>query len=426
MSSAVLARKVSLDAGAHYLVQGPASFEVASGEADVCGARLPAGAVCRVPAGYRAPVTAAKAAEVSFLTGEPAALRRCAASPVPAAVESAVEALRGAKTVLVLGGVDVGKSFFVTYLANKLFALGRRVSVLDADLGQSDVGPPYCVGLLTMNDPAPVLSREAWTGIHFVGHGSPSGLEADALEGVRRLLKRAREEKKSDHVIVNTPGWIDGDAARAFLKSVGEAVSPDATVVLQRNGEAEAVAQAAGGKVLRLAAPAEASPVSTEHRTAYRKELLARYYANGRLLVLPFHHVKSEKSFFLSGHAQKPCLEKILRAERLRKTGDEIYLIVREPLTEEEILRVKREYMVIKVRQVPVGAERGLQVGLSNDRGDTLAMGVVRRFDFPNEFIELWTPLALGKESQVKAVRFGPLRVTVDGDEIGAVEAGSI
>jgi polynucleotide 5'-hydroxyl-kinase GRC3/NOL9 len=348
-----------------------------------------------------------------------------AVSAAPEVFEKAAAGLDAARAVVVAGATDTGKSTFCAFLANRHFAAGRRVAVLDVDLGQSDVGPPYCVGLLVMNDAAPDLSRAVPTAIHFVGHGSPSGLEARTLDGVRRLLGKAREERKADRLVVNTPGWVDGEAARAFLKSVIEAVAPDKLAVFQREREGEALASlAAAGRCMLLKAPAEAAPVSTEDRTAYRRESLSRYYRNGRLLVLPFHHVRTDGSLFLSGQAEKPCLEKVLHAERL-KDGTAL-AVVREPLTAEEEEKARREYGAARLVALPEGFEKGVQAGLLDEDGETLAMGLARRIDHAQEFMEFWTPLATGKEGKVKEVRFGPWRFGAEFDEAAAVEAGTI
>jgi polynucleotide 5'-hydroxyl-kinase GRC3/NOL9 len=416
--------RFSAAAGEHFVAQGPVAFRVAAGKVDACGAELPVGKSCSVPAGYRLPLSALAKTELSVLSGSVEAFGKVPVSSVPEAVAKAAAGLRDARTILVVGGIDAGKSFFCTYLANRFFAAGRRVSVIDLDLGQSDVGPPYSVGLVALNDPAPVLSALPASALYFVGGtGSPAGREATVLEGLRRALVKARSEKDPDHVIINTPGWIDGPGGLAFQKAVYEAAAPDRLVALQRGKEAEpATAWAPPDSVLRLASPPAAASVSTEQRTAYRRELVRRYYAARRLLVLPFQHVRTERGLFLSGQPQRTVLEKILYAELLRDRDREVLVAVREPLNAEEVDKARREYGAVRLRQFTAGSEAHLQVGLANAAGDTLALGAVRRFDFANQFMEFWTPLPVGKENQVKLVQFGGLRVTTDGEELGPAE----
>lgn len=53
----------------------------------------------------------------------------------------------GRRRVLVLGPSDAGKSWFRRHLCDYLLAAGRRVAVVDADIGQKIVGLPAAVTL---------------------------------------------------------------------------------------------------------------------------------------------------------------------------------------------------------------------------------------------------------------------------------------
>ena len=54
---------------------------------------------------------------------------------------------RGLRTVLVIGGSAVGKSSFCRYLTEVLLAREAEVAFVDADIGQSNIGPPATVTL---------------------------------------------------------------------------------------------------------------------------------------------------------------------------------------------------------------------------------------------------------------------------------------
>ena len=60
---------------------------------------------------------------------------------------AALDAATAARVTLVIGVVDAGKTTLVTRLAAALASPGDLVGVVDADLGQSDIGPPTTVGL---------------------------------------------------------------------------------------------------------------------------------------------------------------------------------------------------------------------------------------------------------------------------------------
>ena len=57
-----------------------------------------------------------------------------------------LEAVRRARVTMVVGASDTGKTTLTAYLAGALAARGETVAVVDADVGQSEIGPPTTVG----------------------------------------------------------------------------------------------------------------------------------------------------------------------------------------------------------------------------------------------------------------------------------------
>ena len=49
--------------------------------------------------------------------------------------------------VLVIGAMDIGKSTFCRFLVERGVTSGLRVGFVDADVGQSQIGPPTTIGL---------------------------------------------------------------------------------------------------------------------------------------------------------------------------------------------------------------------------------------------------------------------------------------
>src|SRR5689334_12910861 len=78
-------------------------------------------------------------------------------------------------STLIMGGIDAGKTTFTRLLVNRLVERGRRIGVIDADLGQSEIGPPACVGLALVDAPIAALSDAVPHALAFVGATSPLG-----------------------------------------------------------------------------------------------------------------------------------------------------------------------------------------------------------------------------------------------------------
>src|SRR2546423_12709494 len=82
-----------------------------------------------------------------------------------------------AGTVMLIGGLDSGKSTLARALLGAALGSGRRSAYLDADLGQKCVGPPGTIGLRLLMS-ADDLGRGRLIradALSFVGATSPQG-----------------------------------------------------------------------------------------------------------------------------------------------------------------------------------------------------------------------------------------------------------
>ena len=81
--------------------------------------------------------------------------------------------------VVVLGATDSGKSTFCSYLTGKGIDTGIRTALVDADVGQSRVGPPGCIGWAWAGPQGIGAEEDLW----FVGSFSPSGHLSECIVG---------------------------------------------------------------------------------------------------------------------------------------------------------------------------------------------------------------------------------------------------
>ena len=59
----------------------------------------------------------------------------------------ASQVVKPQQIVLVIGATDAGKSTFCRFLADVALAKGCKVACVDADIGQSQIGPPTTIGV---------------------------------------------------------------------------------------------------------------------------------------------------------------------------------------------------------------------------------------------------------------------------------------
>ncbi|AEA12206.1 hypothetical protein TUZN_0716 [Thermoproteus uzoniensis 768-20] len=150
-------------------------------------------------------------------------------SPIPEDWRLSLEGV-----VMLVGPTDSGKSGLSTYLVNTHVDRGG-VCVVDADVGQSDIGPPGFVTCACTSEPAPHISELKPLDGYYVGSVNLQGMEELLVAGVVRCLRRV----SAPLVLINTPGWTTGrgiqllralaDAAEARVVNVGERILPGPT-----------------------------------------------------------------------------------------------------------------------------------------------------------------------------------------------------
>lgn len=185
--------------------------------------------------------------------------------------------------ILLLGGLDSGKTTLARQIAAAGLEGGLAVGVLDADVGQSSVGPPATVGLRVCRDPGDLEpgSLAQADELAFVGSTSPQGHLLPLVVGARRLLDRARTEGV-ELVVVDTTGLVTGVYAQVLKYQKIELLQPDLVVGLARGQELEPllgiVRRFFAADVAELRVHPEVVPTSVEQRAQNREQAMRRYF----------------------------------------------------------------------------------------------------------------------------------------------------
>ena len=185
--------------------------------------------------------------------------------------------------VIMLGPVDAGKTTLATAMASWVVRARRRAAVVDADPGQSEIGPPTTVGLAVPRHPARRMDEWGATAAFFVGDTSPQHVSRYLVEGTVRLVERARE-REAQVIVVDTTGWVEGDAAVAAKVHKIRRIEPRHIVALQRGGEVEPILAGLprGITVHRLVPSDRVRRRSRETRRRARAARFRRYFAGAR------------------------------------------------------------------------------------------------------------------------------------------------
>ncbi|RCK80515.1 MAG: hypothetical protein OZSIB_3261 [Candidatus Ozemobacter sibiricus] len=406
-----------------HLLIGPAEFTVKSGLVEVIGARTGPGQRVVVPLGKRVPIAVLEDAVIEYEARDDA-LSRMEGSSIPPEWDQLADRIARERMagklykIIVLGEVDTGKTFFSTYLANRLIDKLGRVAILDCDTGQSDIGPPGAFGMLVLKKPAIFLTEETPTHLYMLGAHSPGLHFLPAMTGLATMVRKA--EAEADALIIDTTGWVQGDGGRALKKAKLDLVDPDLVILMQRLNELEhLVKHLPPARIARLPVSKKASPTSQMERKALREMVSTRYFKEARVITIPFRQVFTDRCYFLTGTPL--TLEGTLHAERL--SGWEGTLVITSgPLLPEMTKSWPTDLGMI--RNFIAGEERGLLIALLDAGQNCLALGRLEEIDFLNNQFRIRTPYKGSLES-VAGIQFGSLKLTEKGEEAGFIEPGS-
>ena len=196
-----------------------------------------------------------------------------------------VDAVAAAPVTMLIGASEAGKTSLTAALANALVARELSVAVVDADVGQSEIGPPTTIGLGRVTRHLGRLGDAEPIALNFVGTTSPVREMTAIVDATGCLVDRARS-LGFDRVLVDTSGLVTGDVGRALKRRKIDRVAPDLLVVLERAGECDHIVAPylARGRpaVLRTRALAAPRRRTDTARREHRARSLAAYLAPAR------------------------------------------------------------------------------------------------------------------------------------------------
>ena len=202
---------------------------------------------------------------------------------------AALDEVLGARVTMVIGASDVGKTTLVATLAGELASRGVRVGVVDADLGQSEIGPPATVGLGRVTAAIGRLSDATLAAVHFVGVSSPAQDVRGTVEGTRRMTARARADGL-ERILVDTSGLVAGWPGRLLKERKIDALDPDLVLVLERGDECGSIVRRYAGatrpRVVRLAARGRPRSRSQAARRRHRAAAYDAYLRDARSVAI--------------------------------------------------------------------------------------------------------------------------------------------
>ncbi|HLJ57220.1 MAG TPA: Clp1/GlmU family protein [Chthonomonadaceae bacterium] len=328
---------------------------------------------------------------------------------------------------MVLGGTDVGKTTFTRQLAVRLAQAGRRVAILDADPGQSEIGPPACAGLAFADEPIDSVAELAPNALAFIGSISPARRELEHAAAIRHLADLAGDRQ----LLLDTSGYISGFGALRMLLAEFELVRPAHVVALQRSGELNAILsplrRRAGCRIHTPAIPAAISRKTPGLRAKRREMRFAAYLRVATLAEIAFQDVAFTGTWLGCGvpvpsHIHRfvnETLGPLIHAYHIETIGRNLHVMGNRPI-DPACAEVGIVLSQLKMRELYVTVApklRHLLVGLQASNGRLLGVGLLMNLDFRRGIAEVLTPVRTPKAAAI--LQFGAHRIAPDGTDRG-------
>jgi polynucleotide 5'-kinase involved in rRNA processing len=192
--------------------------------------------------------------------------------------EAMARLVAGSATSMLIGGLDTGKTTVALEAVRLALASGKTPVLVDADLGNSTVGPPACVAIKVFQSAEDLDRLDEPDALHFVGTIIPSRLVLQQVMATTVMAQKAHE--LGDVVIIDTTAVASGVAGETLKYHKAELCRPDRVIALQRGEEMEPVVgmlrRFLGVEVTTASTDPAILPMSPDTRAKKRAEGFAK------------------------------------------------------------------------------------------------------------------------------------------------------
>ncbi len=352
-------------------------------------------------------------------------------------IEIAHKILKDKGTVLILGAVDTGKSVLTLMLVNYLIKRGRKVGIVDIDMGQSVIGPPATVGMVVVNQVFEDFNKLKPDSLYFIGSTSPIYRILPTIIGARKLIKEGKK-KNAEIIIIDTPGLIKGMVGKTFNENMIEVIYPRHIVALQSEKELEPIlfgfSHYEGINIYRLSPCSEVRKKSYFQRREIRERKFREYFKSSHYLTLSLDGLIIRGSYYGSGIPLKKeeagFIEKYLNTEIVyaEKNWEGIFIVVKKK-TPEEIngwWEIKKQLKAKKLIFTEEEKYKNLLVSLGDKNGLIVSLGIIEELNFKDKILTLFTPLPEENLSLTISLTLGLLKINKEGKELGKIYSRGI
>lgn len=302
--------------------------------------------------------------------------------------DALIDAVERSRMAFFVGRTDTGKSTLIRHIASLI-----DVSVIDSDIGQSDIGPPTVVSLGERRGGHYVMIDG-----YFCGSATPAKHFLQLIAGSSRMAGRIKHYP----VLVNTTGLATGEVGRALKTEKINSLAPDLIVGIGAGLKYLDAFGRSGAEVIHLPVSPGVKRKSRFERTFLRQRSFEAHFSEARSVEYPFSKFSVERSLLFNGVKHHPA-SGILRID---VSGNEALIVSsgRPAGTKELMEKLNVDVLHTYTPDDFVGA----LVGLVDSKGKFLGLGIIEAMDFMEEKIRLYTATGPFTVLQFGSIKLDP------------------
>ncbi len=332
-----------------------------------------------------------------------------------------------ARTCVVIGRIDSGKSTFCKFLVHTWTASKICTGYVDSDLGQSTIGMPATAAVKIFKDPPKRNDYSNPVDMYFVGNTSPGGFLLQTLHAVKTMVNTSYQ-KGAEITLVDTTGFVDGPVARILKLHKIKMLCPEWIIALQAKDEIEHLLKGyekMGWQIKRLTCSRQVTSRSQAERQKYRAEKYKAYFTGAKAVNYSTRRLVFPSCIIGTGQRINPkelpkgTFMHTAGYLYLEKCGSELLIIADSLDASIPLSNLKDHFHVSSVVFIERFGLKDLLVGLNDKDDTTLGLGIITDFDPAADTLTLITPIH--DTSKVMAIHLGALKISHGEKELGRV-----
>lgn len=326
-------------------------------------------------------------------------------------------------TVMIVGPVESGKSSLTAFISNMALEYGLKPVIIDADIGQADIGPPGFISAAIPNKKILWLRDLSAEILRMIGSITPSHVLHRIIPSIIELTSLLRN--RGDIVIIDTDGWVHGVQAIEYKIDMVRSVKPNYVIILGDKDLAETFKKTflnTSINILYLPSPQVVKRRNRDDRRYLRSRAYQRYLENGKIRKFNLNDIALINTYIFTGERIDTSEIKDLTQQvgvtplYASKHINTLFVVIDKQTNIKSIIELlSQKYGDVEIYVFVKGFEKGLLVSLLDANLEDKAPGIVHAIDFTKNEIYVQTRY----EGEVRGIAFSKIRLSETWEEVG-------